>query len=348
MLSRVANSLYWMARYIERAENLARMIDVGLMTTLDSRLDPQQADTQYWQPVLRANALDDAFATLQADRPGLSILEFLTLSPGHPDSIHQCVTQARENARMARDQVSVEMWRELNRLYLFVTSPAAADLWRANPQDFYAKITASSLLIQAIADATISRNQGWYFIHLGRFLERADQTSRILDLGHHAPRDSAAAPTADHSAGWGAILRSCSARVAYRQLYGGLITRRNVADLLLFSRTFPRSVRFCIHTVDSMLHEISGTARGDFSNPAEKVAGACLAKLNYSGAADTESSGLHDYLDSLQLQFNEIGARIFETYVLLPAELTSLGPVPRSLWETTPEPVIQQQQQQQQ
>lgn len=340
MLSRVADHLYWMSRYIERAENIARLMQVSVELLLDSVAFGSQKSDEYWTPVLAATAMEGAFRLLHPEpKPG-DISHFLTLDERNPDSILSCVREARENARTVRDQISDEMWAELNALYLLVSSPLGVDMLERSPQSFFEKIIHSSLQFNGITAATLSRSEGWNFIQLGRFLERADKTSRFLDIKTQSDADG------DHavdSLQWGTILRACSAYASYRRVYGSEVTLDNILDLLLFSVEFPRSVRFCVRMADEMLHAISQTPTGRYSNQCEKLTGALLAKLNFAAPADALSVGVHQYIDDLQVALNEAGQAIFETYVHIPQEYTKSLPATFVF-----DPLGTQQQQQQQ
>ena len=319
MLSRAAYNLFWMARLIERAENLARLVDVNTQFLLDANLNPDAPAAAGWQPILAVTNLEAQFKELHPDSPDLTAAEFLALSSENPDSIRKCIEQARENARMVRDHISEEMWRELNRLHLFLQSPASRAEWNFSTQDFCERIIQFSLLYSGITDATIQHDQEWLFIRLGKFLERADKTTRILDIPSHLGPLLPVAP-------WATVLRACSARSSFLATYGAMITREKTFALLLFSDRFPRSLRFCLNQVDDALHRISGTPRGGFANEAERLAGAALAAVDFNGPSDLEAMGIHEYADRLQRQLNDIGQRIFETYVLLPSEIESLAP----------------------
>jgi uncharacterized alpha-E superfamily protein len=317
MLSRVADHIYWMSRYIERAENLARLMQVSVELLLDSAAAGGGRPDDYWMPVLAATSTEASFHSLYPTAcPGDSA-RFLTLDERNPDSILSCIREARENARTVRDQISDEMWVELNDLYLFVDSMEGASLFENTPQAFFEKIIESSLRFDGITSATLSRTEGWNFLLLGRFLERADKTSRFLDIKTQTPETLEAA---FDSLQWGTILRACSAQTSYRRVYGTEFTLDRVLDLLLFSIDFPRSVRFCVRMADEMLHQISGTPTGQYSNLCEKKAGSLLARLNFSSAMDVMERGLHSYIDDLQIALNQIGQGVFETYVLLPQD----------------------------
>jgi uncharacterized alpha-E superfamily protein len=249
------------------------------------------------------------------------VTDFMVFQPGNTNSIYSSIVQARENARMVRDQVTAELWEEINRIYLFLNSPRAKKEWRESPSDFFQTIKSSSLLLQGLTDSTIVRNEGWFFIQVGRYLERADKTSRILDVRHASlpPRGAPqAVPSQIDALGWSAVLRSCSAWDAYKALHGAEVQPAHVAELLLLSDDFPRSVRFSIRHLNAVLRRISGVAEGRFCNDAEKLAGRLLAELQFSTADDIFDVGLHSYIDTMQAKLNSIGHALFQAYIFQP------------------------------
>lgn len=320
MLSRVANCLYWMSRYLERADNTARLVDVNLQLLLDySRLDAK-ALAGYWMPIVQSAGDEELFASLHAKATAQNVTEFLVFQPDNSNSILGAVAQSRENARMVRDQISVELWEELNRLYLFLYTPKAKKLLRSSPVEFFQEIKGSSLHLQGLIDATVPHNEGWHFIQVGKFLERADKTSRILDVRHTTfpERGAPAAATQASALEWAAVLRSCSAWDAYKSSYGAEVLPAQVAEFLVLSDDFPRSIRFCVQRVNRCLRDISGVADGRFSNDAEKLAGRLLAELQFGTADEIFEVGLHTYIDVLQTKLNAIGAALFQAYIFQP------------------------------
>lgn len=345
MLSRVANTFYWMVRYVERADNLARLIDVNRQLLLDSeRLDSERLSA-FWQPIILSTGDQDLYQELYSAAGSTDVIRFLTDDKRNPNSITSCVALARENARTVRDQLSDELWEEINSLYLFSRSHEASHLIVTDPARYYEDIRRCAETFLGIAASTLSRDEAWEFMDLGRHLERADKTTRFLDIANYLPNgDESASPGGGLH--WSAILRSCGALGSYRTSKRK-IDARGVVDFLVFSSIFPRSVRFCIERVDISLHRISGTPRGTFSNDAEREAGRLLADLNFGTTDDAFEVGLHDYLDSLQERFNKIGEAIFDTYVLMPERIEvcpaekSRSPSALALWQ------MQQEQQQQ-
>lgn len=345
MLSRVANTFYWMVRYVERADNLARLIDVNRQLLLDSeRLDSERLSA-FWQPIILSTGDQELYQELYSAAGSGDVIRFLTDDKRNPNSITACVALARENARTVRDQLSDELWEEINSLYLFSRSKEASDLIVTDPARYYEDIRRCAETFLGIAASTISRDEAWEFMDLGRHLERADKTTRFLDIANYLPSgdDPVLAGGGLH---WSAILRSCGALGSYRTSKRK-VDARGVVDFLVFSSVFPRSVRFCIERLDVSLHRISGTPRGTFSNDAERETGRLLAELNFGTTDDAFDVGLHDYLDSLQERFNKIGDAIFDTYVLMPERIEvcpvekSRSPSALALWQ------MQQEQQQQ-
>src|SRR5215472_7701496 len=248
MLSRVANSLYWMSRYLERAENIARIVDVNLQLLLDFRNLDDQALAGHWVPIVQSTGDEQSFFALHKKATGQTVTQFLVFQTENSNSIVSSVAQSRENARMVRDQITLELWEELNRLYLFLKSSAAREMWKSSPFEFLQEIKASSLHLQGITDATIVHNEGWQFMQAGKYLERADKTTRILDVRHETLPAKGAPPRVSQTEAleWSAILRSCSAWDAYKAIRGAEVSPRLVADFLLLSEDFPRSLRFCV------------------------------------------------------------------------------------------------------
>ena len=317
MLSRVANSLYWMSRYIERAENIARILDVNLQLLLDYRTLNDAQMREHWLPIIQTTGDQEAFGSRHRTATADAVAEFMVFAADNPNSLVSSVCQARENARMVRDQIAVETWEELNRLYLFVQSSQARQMWRASPTDFFNEIKASSLQLIGHSSATHIHNEGWWFGQAGRFIERADKTSRILDIRYHSLPECGLPKSVSQTdaLGWAAILRSCSAWDAYKSIYGVEVHPRFVAEFLLLNEDFPRSVRFCIDALNDALRHISGVARGKFSNDAEKLAGRLVAEFQFSGIEEIFDQGLHGYLDTIQAKLNAIGDALFNAYI---------------------------------
>ncbi|MEM1083789.1 MAG: alpha-E domain-containing protein [Verrucomicrobiota bacterium] len=346
MLSRVANALYWMVRNVERADNLARMLEVNEQLLLDvDHIDLPRIDA-FWRPIVLSTGDDKLFDELYPEGGSHEIIDFLSIEHSNPNSIRSCIAQARENARTVRDQLSEALWEELNSLYLFLNSSDADNLLRANPQHFHETIRKSANIFNGIISSNLSRDEAWDFMDLGRNMERADKITRILDFTTFVPKEGAEGSLIDHH--WNATLRACGARSSFQIRFQNHAKPKNIVDFLVFDRDFPRSVRFCIDAADAALHRISGTQRGSFSNQAERASGRLLAELAYGSVDEVFDKGLHEFLDDLQTQFNRIGEAFFSEYVLLPDTDESVPPIPAESISAVVAWKIEQQQQQQQ
>ncbi len=309
MLSRVADSLYWIGRNVERAENLARLVDVNLQMLLD--LPGAEADRirSDWGPLL------DCLDALQLfDKRGVrpeceAATEFLVFDPSNPNSILNCLRLARENARAIREQISTELWEQINRAYLWSITPDARQMFQRNAYEFFWKIKEECYLFHGVAAATMPRDDAWFFLSLGIYLERAEKTSRFLDDKFHLLEKSS------ELLQWSSVLRSCSARQAYQKIYVADVEPPRVAELLLLNERFPRSVLFCLQHADVSLRRISGVGEGRFSNEAEKIVGRVLARFLFSDIEELTADGLHALADAIQSELNLVGAAIYKTYI---------------------------------
>ncbi len=314
MLSRVADSLYWMSRHIERAENIARIVDVNLQLMLDVPAKRAQQLSRNWLPIVSCLGEDEAFLKRYKKADLTNVVEYLVFDREHPNSIVGAICSARENARTVREQITSEMWEQINRVYLWVTAKSARQAYERNQYEFFQTIKQMLQLFQGITDTTSLHSEGWEFIQVGKYLERADKTSRVLDEDFHLLRQAGATQN-DHLLQWLAVLRSCSARQTYQRIYESGVQPVKVAELLLLNENSPRSVQFCVYHTDQALRRISGVATGRFSNRAEKISGRLLAELSFSNIDDIYSQGLHRAMDDLQVKLNQIGFAIYETYI---------------------------------
>jgi len=310
MLSRVADSIYWMSRYIERAENVARFVDVNLNLMLDSPTTDQQ-----WEPLVNITGdhLDFAERYGKEALPQ-DVIHFLTFDRENPNSIISCLRCARENARSVREIISSEMWLQLNTFYLMVNSAAASEMGLASPNNFFNEVKQASHLFTGITDATMTQGEAWHFCRLGRKLERADKTSRILDVKYFILLGSVSeVGTLYDDVQWIAVLRSASAFEMYRKRHGR-IAPSAIVEFLLLDSEFPRAVRFCLNAARDSLHAISGAATGAARKPAEKLLGQICAELANAKVEDVIANGLHEYLDTLQTNVNQASTGIYERF----------------------------------
>jgi uncharacterized alpha-E superfamily protein len=310
MLSRVADSIYWMSRYIERAENVARVVDVNLNLMLDLPL----GSTQQWQPLVDTTGDSRAFTERYGRATQQNVIHFLAFDPDNGNSIVSCVRTARENARSVREVISSEMWEQINQFYLMVNSATARVESLTDPQELFASVKTASQLVAAVTDATMTHGEGWHFSRLGRELERADKTSRILDVKYFLLLPTVAdVGTTFDDIQWAAVLRSASAFEMYRKRHGRIAPDR-IVEFLLLDDEFPRAIRYCLMTARESVHAISGTAPGMFRNAAERLLGELCSELAYAHIEEIINGGLHEYLDSLQTKMNRVSDGIYDTF----------------------------------
>ncbi len=319
MLSRVAASLYWMSRYLERAENLSRLVDVNLQLLLDFGSIDDQATKEHWLPIVRSAGEEATFFEHYDKADSQNVTDFMTFQAANPNSVFSCVSAARENARQVRDQISLEMWEVLNECYLFLCSKDAREVWNEGASAFYEQIKRLSHLFQGLTDSTYTRNEGWEFIQLGKYIERADKVTRILDVKYHMllPNPTDVGGAVD-TAQWQAVLRSASALQAYRRFYVAEILPWKVAEFLIFSDTFPRSIRYCLDRVDDSLRRISAAAPATPVTPAEQSLARLRGDLARQTVDDVFKTGLHEHMAETQRVIDAIGAHIFDAFMYHP------------------------------
>ncbi|MGH2829403.1 MAG: alpha-E domain-containing protein [Actinomycetota bacterium] len=311
MLSRVADAIYWMTRSIERAENIARIVDVNNNLLLDAPGIAEQ-----WEPLVSTTADLPLFRKHFGEPTRSNVIHFLTFDAANPNSIARCMGTARENARAVRDQISSEMWEQVNTLYHTVR---AADGLPAGDAlaTFLRRVRTEAHRFEGITDATMSRSEGWHFGRLGRMLERADKTSRIIDVKYFILLpDVSEVGTPVDDLQWTAVLKSASAFEMYRKRHGR-ISPDSVAEFLVLDRGFPRSIQFCLAHAEESLRAISGSAPGTFHNPAEQLLGRLRSMLGYADIGEIIGAGLHEFLDMLQTDMNRVGDAAHDTFFAL-------------------------------
>lgn len=299
MLSRVANSIYWMSRYIERAENIARFIDAHLQLSLDNA-----AGENAWKPLIAVTGEDEAFAKQYDSYTRENVLDYLTFDRKAANSIASCVAIARENARTVRDTITSEMWEQINALHIMIKTVASTSQ-NSYHQEFYKAVKNASLLFAGVTNGTMSHGLGWDFCRLGQMIERTDKTSRILDVKYFLLLPTANdVGTSLDVVQWTALLRSAGALEMYRQRFG-VIQPANVAEFLLLDSRFPRSMTFCMIQAEHALAEIEGYKNSANSEP-YRVLGRLRSHLQFAEISEIVSSGMHEYLDHVQKCLNEI------------------------------------------
>jgi uncharacterized alpha-E superfamily protein len=285
-----------MSRYIERAENTARFIDVNFRLILDIPMDI----SFQWAPMVRVTGDSHLFHERYNKTNQENVVNFLVFDQAYENSIISCINKARENARTVREVISTEIWQCINEFYLYLTNPMAVGETFMSPNSFFAKVKNYSQLLTGLTHTTMVHNEGWYFSQMGRFIERADKTSRILDVKYFIilPKVDYIG-TAYDTLQWAALLRSASALDMYRKQYHQ-ITPSNVAQFLFFDPDFPRSVKYCLRACDTSMHEITGAPIGSYSNTAERHMGMLRADIEYADVTEIIQAGLHEYIDTFQ------------------------------------------------
>jgi uncharacterized alpha-E superfamily protein len=310
MLSRAAEALYWMSRYAERAENVARFLDVGLQVMLD--LPDSQGDP--WGEFIAATGDEETFAERHEQATRDAVVRFLTIDSDSPNSIVSCVHLARENARSIREAISSETWEQINKWYLLVREAATNESIVEDPHDFLAAVKEASHLFVGITYLTMTHGEGWQFGRLGRLLERADQTSRIVDAKHvlflARPPEVGTSLEEIHLS---ALLRSVSALEMYRKRYGRF-EHGAVVEFLVLEKLFPRSIRHCLDNAQKSLQAITGASAEAASTRPQRLLGRLSAEYEYSIVDDILAQGLHEHLDQLQCKLNDVGIAIFDTF----------------------------------
>ena len=297
LLSRVADALYWISRYLERAEHAIRLIDVRLDLGLDRRPDGWEFGGLY-------TSLGLLPENHRARYPG-ALIDAVVFDPSNRGSVAACVTAARENAQQVREEISADMWQQINELYLLITAESR-NLAPADLPGFCQQVRMGCHLIHGILHVTMSHNHAWQFIRLGSQLERADKTTRILDVKYFILLPSLSdVGTPYDDVQWSAVLKSVSGFEMYRKRHGR-ISPEKIAEFLLLDAEFPRALRYCIAIADRSLHLITGTPVGTYSCPSEQRMGMLRGELDFANVEQILSTGLHEFCDAAQTKMNTI------------------------------------------
>ena len=307
MLSRVANSIYWLARYIERAENVARSIDVNLQLQLDL-----PGEVRPWEPVIQIAGNADDFFKKYAHASFENALTFLTFDKENPSSIISCVAAARENARCVRERISSELWIAINQFYLKLSDPEMPKQVLAAPHAFYSSVKEFSQLTAGIIQGTMSHDVAWNFTHLGTLLERADQTSRSLDVKYYIllPDVSMVGMALD-TVQWNAVLKSVGAYEMFHRRNSN-VTPHNVAEFLLLSEDFPRSLRYCLEKAEQCLKNIAVPVKSNAQSI--RLLGKLRSDISFTTIEEIIEHGLHEQIEKVQIRLNELGNQIWKDF----------------------------------
>lgn len=314
MLSRTADQLYWMARYIERAENTARLLDV----TWQMSLVPQSSEVanRSWLAALNCNGLAETYQKLHGAVEGAKVLNFMTLDEDNPASIYNCLRAARENAHAVRGTLSLEMWEAINATWLETAQRARRPLVEADYGEFFEWVKNRSSLSRGVTFGTMLHDEAFQFIRMGTHIERADNTARLLDVKYHLLAAGMTGGGAGDYYQWGALLRSLSAFEIYRRVYRDVVTPTRVAELLILRPDMPRSLLSCMELVNATLEKVANTHSAETS----RRAGQLHAELRYARIEDIVKQDLHKFLEGFTERICELGNRISQDF-LMPSRL---------------------------
>jgi uncharacterized alpha-E superfamily protein len=316
MLSRVADSLYWMSRYLERADHVARQLDVHLS------ISPEQASeaAQRRRRRLVASLIGEHFPDSGA-QSDFDLVNLLTFDESNPNSILHCIGIARDNARQVREQIDPQMWEQINQLYLALQNASLANIWQGQPHHFYHGINQNVYRFQGITDARMGRDQSWHFIQLGRYMERSIETADSINVDFHELYDAdAESSTTDQGTylEWVGFLRGCAAFDAYRRLYTAAVQPHHIVEFLLLNPDFPYSVHFGINTIQSSLDALGRMTATHKSARVYRLAGRLRAMLDFGHVDEIMAGGLGSYLLDIQQQCSQIHQAIYQTYITYP------------------------------
>jgi len=310
VLSRTADHLYWMARYIERAENMARVLDV----TYNMSLVPNDAEGEaaLWKPALMISGNIEAFERDYPEYNAANIIKYLAMDENNPSSIYSALRSARENARSVRVALSSETWENINALWLEFSQFFGANLAESGLGVFCDWVKSRSHLFRGVSFGTMLRNDAFRFLRLGTFVERADNTARLLDVKYALlmPEDAAEGGAVDYYE-WSAVLRAVSAFQAYQKIFSDTIEPWRVAQLLILREDMPRSLHACYAEITPILDQLSGS----YNTECRRLAGELHSRLKYGRMEDIFENGLHDFLEDFLLRNNNLGVEIQRTFL---------------------------------
>ena len=310
MLSRTAENLYWMARHIERAENTARILDVAHRSALVP-LDIDGTEAYLWYAPLNITGCAAGYESKYGLARAQEVTHYMALDPENPSSIYSCLRMARENARSVRGAITSEMWEVINATWLELKR-LVDQLEYSKFPDFFDWVKDRSHMFRGVTLGTIQKDIALSFIKLGTFLERADNTARILDVKYHIllPSVNDVGGAADYYQ-WGALLKSVSAFEAYRKIYRSVISPLRVAELLILRDDMPRSLHGCMNEVEAALIDINGSS----GREARRKAGEQHAALHFGRIEDVFSIGLHEYLTDFLAHVDALSREIRNAYL---------------------------------
>lgn len=311
MLSRVADNLYWMSRYMERAEHISRLIAVKL----ESMIEQSQEDSEHaWRRVIAAVSAE-GFAPEDVDAFGNA--HALAFNRLNPSSLISSLALARDNGRQVREQISTELWNRLNLLFLRTDPARLSPMWNDQPAHIFREIIDELYMLEGIAYSTMRHAEGWDFLQLGRYIERAQLVTRLLDIYfcHDPPPDSARNPL-----DWIVLLRFCTAFEAYCKVYTAAISEDRIAEFLLFDQQFPHSVRFAVERLSEALAGVGNGAAQARHAACDRLAGKLKASLDFGHIDELMSGSIGTFLANIRVQCEQIHSAVFAAYITYDAE----------------------------
>ncbi|MBX9688977.1 MAG: alpha-E domain-containing protein [Candidatus Obscuribacterales bacterium] len=322
MLARVAESMYWMSRYMERAEHVARITQVNFNMLMDLGEIAHSMQEKQWQAVLHILRLDQSpeaqalFASPDRNL-GQHLTEFKTLNLLNKNSLLNCLTKARENARSIRESISAEMWETLNTLYWSLLSDDAKQRLEESPQQIFQSVIMGSMLFQGVSDQTLPHGQGWQFIQLAKYLERVDMTCRVIDTLFDVLRSNEATMEGPlKNIQWMAVLRCCSSIEAFRRRHVGDLDPQRLAAFLILDKESPRSIRYCIRAAQKAVAGIATAVHPQEIDPAERILGRLNSQLEYAETREFTGVGLKYVLKQILDNTAESASAIQRSYFL--------------------------------
>ncbi len=314
MLSRTADHLYWMARYIERAENMARVLDVTYSMSLVP--NAAQSEAALWLPALEISGNVEAYEDDYGEVNAVNVIRYLSMDMNNPSSIYNTLRNARENARAVRVAMTSETWENINALWLEFDQFRDQDLAKNGLREFCDWVKARSHLFRGVCFGTMLRDDAFSFVRLGTFIERADNTARLLDVKYHLllPEQEEVGGAVDYYE-WSAVLRSVSAFQAYQKIFSDTIVPWRVAELLVLRRDMPRSLHACLDEITPILEQLSGIRQTE----CKRLAGELHARLRFGKMQDIFQKGLHEFLSDFIDSNNLLGAEIQRAFLSINA-----------------------------
>jgi uncharacterized alpha-E superfamily protein len=310
MLCRVAEDIFWMSRYVERAVATARVMEVIWHLELDAGDSDEGGG--FWAPLL-----GPAREALEGDPTPREVRHYLAFDAENPDSLVCCVRQARAAARGVRESISSEMWEQLNTVYLSLVDRRIATEAEEDPHAFYRRVRDGAISFQGLADSTIAHDEAWQFIRLGTYLERANNVARVLNLEAHLLMRGDEHPDGDEVVRWLAVLRSCGSAEAYGRYYSLRVEPARVVEFLLLNPIFPQSVRFSLGAAWEALRAIAGQRAGvaDVSNPALRALGQLHAQVEHAAVDEVLEQGLEPYLADIRHRIAVVSEHVTRGYL---------------------------------